>query len=120
MHNKTQLLVSQRDQCCAELFANNVLAAYKAYDLDGIELDWEYPGKQGAEGNNVDSKDTPNFLLLLIILRSILPPTARISAVVQTSTFWDTRGQPMTDRREPTAFSFVLFLKASADASPES
>ncbi|KAF8812560.1 glycoside hydrolase family 18 protein [Phlegmacium glaucopus] len=86
-------------------FANNVLAAYKTHDLDGIELDWEYPGRQGAEGNNVDSKDTPNFLLFLIILRSILPPTARISAAVQTSTFWDTQGRPMTDL---TDFADVL------------
>ena len=78
-------------------FANNILTAYTTFNLDGIDLDWEYPGRQGAEGNNFDSKDTPNFLAFLTILRASLPPTARISAAVQTSTFLDTQAHPMTD-----------------------
>jgi chitinase len=88
-----------------KIFANNILAAYTAFKLDGIDLDWEYPGRQGAEGNNVDSKDTPNFLSFLTILRAILPSTARISAAVQTSTFFDTEAHPMTDL---TDFAQVL------------
>ena len=80
-----------------QTFANNILEAYKKFRLDGIDLDWEYPGRQGAEGNRVDGKDTPNFLLFLTILRAILPDTARISAAVQTSTFADTQAHPMTD-----------------------
>ena len=78
-------------------FANNILAAYITFKLDGIDIDWEYPGRQGAEGNIVNSKDTPNFLSFLIILRATLPPTARISAAVQTSTFLDTEAHPMSD-----------------------
>lgn len=88
-----------------ETLAKNILAIYITYKLDGVDLDWEYPGRQGAEGNSVDSNDTPNFLSFLTILRAILPPTARISAAVQTTTFLDTRAQPMTDLAD---FAHVL------------
>lgn len=86
-------------------FASNILAAYKSFKLDGIDLDWEYPGRQGAEGNSVDSKDSSNFLSFLTILRNVLPATARISAAVQTITFSDTQAHPMTDM---TDFAHVL------------
>ena len=86
-------------------FANNILAAYVTFKLDGIDLDWEYPGRQGAEGNSFNSKDTPNFLSFLTILRAKLPPTARISAAVQASTFLDTEAHPMIDL---TDFAKVL------------
>ena len=68
--------------------------------MDGIDIDWEYPGRQGAEGNSINSEDTPNFLSFLNILRAILPHTARISAAVQTSPFSDTKEHPMADLTE--------------------
>lgn len=86
-------------------FASNILAAYRTFNLDGIDLDWEYPGKQGAGENSVNSEDTRNFLSFLTILRATLPSTALISAAAQTSTFLDADANPMTDL---TDFAKVL------------
>ncbi|GKS94077.1 glycoside hydrolase family 18 protein [Acidovorax sp. SUPP2825] len=33
--------------------------------FDGIDIDWEYPAAEGAEGNTVRPEDTRNFTLLL-------------------------------------------------------
>jgi len=75
----------------------NILAAYTTFfKLDSIDLDWEYPGRQGAEGNTVDTKDTPNFLSSLTILRAMLPSTARISAdwVIMNYDVWRSSSEP--------------------------
>lgn len=86
-------------------FAKNILATYLAFELDGIDIDWEYPGKDGGSGNLVSSDDASNFLLFLKHLRTILPSTARISAAVETTTFVDSEGEHMQDLTE---FASVL------------
>ncbi|KAL6309630.1 glycoside hydrolase [Sparassis latifolia] len=80
-----------------QTLVNNLLAAYQQFNLDGIDIDWEYPGQDGADGNIVNPNDTANFLLFLQLLRTTLPPTSKISAAVQTVPFADTQGNPMTD-----------------------
>lgn len=86
-------------------FVDNILIAYDQYHLDGIDIDWEYPGQPGDPRNYVDANDTANFLEFLKLLRTTLPPTARISAAVQTAPFADANGYPMSDVR---AFADVL------------
>lgn len=87
------------------MFVASIVAAYHQYNLDGIDIDWEYPGQPGNPLNYVDPEDTINFLEFLKLLRAMLPSTARISAAVQTTTFADANGQPMDDVR---AFADVL------------
>ncbi|KAH9482401.1 Chitinase A1 [Psilocybe cubensis] len=87
------------------LFAQNILAVYLQYSLDGIEIDWEYPGQAGSPGNKFHPDDTANFLLFLNILRTVLPPVARITAAVEPTPFVDAAGRPLTDVEE---FSKVL------------
>ncbi|KAF8165233.1 glycoside hydrolase [Crassisporium funariophilum] len=107
-----------------EAFARNIHAAYNMYDLDGIDIDWEYPGREGAGGNRVDSNDTANLLLFLQTLRAILPSTARISAAAQTTTFVDSQGQPMADVSEfAKVLDWVLLMNydvwgSSSDPGP--
>jgi chitinase len=84
-------------------FAKSIADLYSQYHLDGIDIDWEYPGQHPLD--YVDPGDTANFLEFLKLLRHILPPTARISAAVQTTTFVGADGQPMDDLR---AFADVL------------
>lgn len=52
-------------------FSNNCLAAVKEYDLDGIDIDWEYPTSSAA-GISSSPNDTKNFNLLMSDLRNAL------------------------------------------------
>ncbi|KAH9966089.1 glycoside hydrolase family 18 protein [Russula dissimulans] len=98
-----------------QAFVNDITTIYAMYGLDGIDIDWEYPSQQGDQSNYVDRDDTVNFLEFLKLLRANLPPSARISAAVQTTPFADANGYPMDDVRE---FAGVLdwFLIMNYDA----
>jgi chitinase len=88
------------------IFVNNILATYIKYDVDGIDIDWEYPGQPGNPGNIVDTEhDTANYLLFLQLLRQTLPPSAKITAATLTQPWVDASGQPSKDM---TAFATVL------------
>jgi hypothetical protein len=52
-------------------FCKNCLAAVQKYDLDGIDLDWEYPTSSAA-GISSSPEDTKNFTLLLKDMRETL------------------------------------------------
>jgi len=53
------------------LFAESAVEFMKKYKLDGVDLDWEYPGLSGA-GNVYRTVDKQNFTLLLKTLREYL------------------------------------------------
>lgn len=50
-------------------FFESVMKFLRQYDLDGLDVDWEYPGSKGA-GNRFRSEDKRNFTLLLQELRA--------------------------------------------------
>ena len=52
-------------------FARNVNQLVSDYDLDGIDIDWEYPGN-GASGIKSRPEDRENFTLLITALRDVL------------------------------------------------
>lgn len=84
---------------------------FNTFNLDGIDIDWEYPGHAGAEGNLFDPKDSANFYLFLQTLRTLLPPDARITAAAQTVPFVDSSGQPATDiHRFSNVLDWVLLM----------
>ncbi|OCF77373.1 hypothetical protein I204_01361 [Kwoniella mangroviensis CBS 8886] len=81
-------------------FVQNILDAYNTYNLDGIDIDWEYPGTTGADGNAISSNDSANFLLFLQELRKALPTGALITTATQVWPFADSNGSPMSDVSE--------------------
>ena len=60
-----------------EEFARSVTAIVRKYSLDGVDIDWEYPGGGGMEGNHVRADDGENFVLLLKTLRETLDEAGR-------------------------------------------
>lgn len=50
-------------------FVDSAVEFLNHYDLDGLDIDWEYPGQSGA-GNKFRPEDATNFTLLLHDLRT--------------------------------------------------
>ena len=75
-------------------FAQSAVTLLRDYTLDGIDLDWEYPG-QGVAGIKYRDADKHNFTLLLKTLRSNATPCtmSRDSAAPYPSTRpeWEVR-----------------------------
>ncbi|KAJ7638963.1 glycoside hydrolase [Roridomyces roridus] len=86
-------------------FVANILKVYHFFEVDGIDIDWEYPGVQGVGDNDVNENDAANFLSFLQLLRSQLPPLAVITAATTTTPFAGEDGQPLKD---VTPFAKVL------------
>ncbi|BGO90605.1 hypothetical protein NBRC10512v2_002857 [Rhodotorula toruloides] len=77
-------------------FVNNIVAFVNKYNLDGVDIDWEYPGTQGAGSNEVSSSDTANLLSFLKLLRSSLP-NKRLSTCTTQQTYVGANGSPIGD-----------------------
>jgi chitinase len=58
------------------VFARSAIDLLHEYDIDGIDLDWEYPG-QGIAGIKYRTEDKRNFTLLLKTLRAQLDATSK-------------------------------------------
>lgn len=53
-------------------FAESASALVREFDLDGLDLDWEFPVSGGKAGNRHDARDGENYLLLLEAVREEL------------------------------------------------
>ncbi len=62
-----------------ERFAKSCAAFVKEFNLDGIDLDWEYPNQSGA-GNIHRPEDVQNFTLMLKAVREKLDSLAQHEA----------------------------------------
>lgn len=60
-------------------FASSVKAVLTKYQLDGIDIDWEYPAVQGPIGHPFSPADKENFTLLMQALRHTLGNEKEIS-----------------------------------------
>ncbi|MEK3683050.1 glycosyl hydrolase family 18 protein [Paenibacillus sp. FSL R10-2736] len=55
-----------------EVFANSAVDFIRKYQMDGVDLDWEYPVSGGLAGNSYRPEDKQNYVLLLQKIREKL------------------------------------------------
>ncbi|KAI7831295.1 glycoside hydrolase superfamily, partial [Gamsiella multidivaricata] len=85
---------------------NNTLPDYETtpdgWNMGGIDIDWEYPGRAGAICNTYAPQDSANYLILLKELRAQMDlefPNDRklLTAAVRVQPFDGTDGKPLGD-----------------------
>ncbi|KAL5528009.1 hypothetical protein ACEPAF_7145 [Sanghuangporus sanghuang] len=87
-------------------FVNAVTQLVDQYQLDGIDFDWEYPGRQGIGCNAISPNDTANFLTFLQELRNTTSCSSTLlTAAVSLTPFADENEEPLAD---VTEFAKVL------------
>ena len=94
-------------QSCAELLA--------AHDLDGIDLDWEYPVSGGTTGTHHRPQDKQNFTLLLRAIRQELDRQEKRDGKDYQLTIAGAAGDWYLGNIQPTAVADVvdhIFLMA--------
>ncbi len=57
-------------------FAVSSVEIIRQYNLDGVDIDWEYPGMKGEEGNIYRPEDKQNFTLMFKAIREELDKLA--------------------------------------------
>ncbi|TFY53139.1 hypothetical protein EVJ58_g9617 [Rhodofomes roseus] len=77
-------------------FVQTCVDTVNTYNLDGIDIDWEYPNETGA-GNLHSSDDAANLLTFFTSLRSALGSSKIISAAVTDLPWIGSDGNPLTD-----------------------
>ncbi len=58
-------------------FAESTVDIVRKYNLDGVDIDWEYPGIPGEQGNVYRPEDKQNFTLMLKEIRLALDGLAK-------------------------------------------
>ncbi|KAG1737910.1 glycoside hydrolase family 18 protein [Suillus paluster] len=79
-------------------FVKTVTDFAHKYNLDGLQIDWEYPNRQGVGCNTISADDTANLLEFLQELRqNSVGKSLTLSAAVSVTPFRDASGKPSTD-----------------------
>ncbi|KAJ1954468.1 hypothetical protein EC988_002417, partial [Linderina pennispora] len=86
-------------------FLNALVNLVKDHGIDGIDIDWEYPGHEGNPGNAIDPQnDTKNLLALVKDLRAQFDSrfgkgSKLITLAGSTAPFWGPKG-PLSDVKD--------------------
>ncbi len=71
-----------------EKFVSSVVKFIKKYKLDGLDIDWEYPGMEGI-GNPYIPEDRENFTLLMSDLRKAMDAIGKDQVLTFAAAGWE-------------------------------
>lgn len=106
-----------KDEALRKTFTDNIVDFLKTNKLDGADIDWEFPGREGDPCNVVDKQnDSANFLTFLTGLRSRFdtefgPGNMLITMAVRVEPF-DGPDGPMADISAFAVPTDLFFLMA--------
>lgn len=83
-----------------KLFAFTAVDIVRRYKLDGVDIDWEYPGVPGEEGNVFRPEDKQNYTLMFKALRESLDSLQQQTGRVYQLTTAVGGGRYFTDHTE--------------------
>ncbi|MDH5617262.1 MAG: glycoside hydrolase family 18 protein [Gammaproteobacteria bacterium] len=94
-------------------FANSTLELLTEYELDGLDLDWEYPAIEGYPGHAFTAEDKQNLTALIRLLREVLGDGYELSFAagasgrfMQNSVEW-LAVMPLVDRVNLMTYDYV-------------
>lgn len=90
-----------------ETFARSCLNLIKRFNLDGIDIDWEFPGYPGEGGNIFRAEDKQNYTLLFKTLRATLGKQYLITTAVDG---WVTHFVPHTEMDQVALYADYICL----------
>ncbi|KXH62440.1 glycosylhydrolase family 18-6 [Colletotrichum nymphaeae SA-01] len=74
--------------------ATNIANYIKKHNLDGVDIDWEYPGAPDLPGIPPASEDDgPNYLAFLVLLKNLLP--GKTVSIAAPSSYWYLKQYPI-------------------------
>ncbi|OIW30765.1 hypothetical protein CONLIGDRAFT_614022 [Coniochaeta ligniaria NRRL 30616] len=74
--------------------ATNIANFIKANDLDGVDIDWEYPGEPDILGIPAGSDaDGTNYLAFLVVLKNLLP--GKTVSIAAPASYWYLKAFPI-------------------------
>jgi GH18 family chitinase len=80
------------------VFIASLQIIVEKYNLGGVDIDWEYPGRQASTKIPFDTiNDVPNLLLLFQEVRATLGEAVSLSAAVASSIPWTSDMSPFAD-----------------------
>jgi len=59
------------DEDARQTLAESALAFIEEFEMDGLDVDWEWPGYEGHPGNAISSEDGENYIKLLQTIRDV-------------------------------------------------
>ncbi|KAF7301988.1 Glycoside hydrolase family 18 protein [Mycena indigotica] len=86
-------------------FVKTIIDFVQKYNLDGVNIDWEYPNNQGIGCNTINKQDSSHLLSFLKALRKDPVGATLVVSAAVVGPFIGSNGDPMSD---VSAFAEVL------------
>ncbi|PYI01817.1 chitinase [Aspergillus sclerotiicarbonarius CBS 121057] len=87
--------------------ATKIATFIKENDLDGVDIDWEYPGAPDLPDFDPGSQeDGPNYLAFLVLLKSLLP--GKSISIAAPASYWYLKQYPIEDIAKVT--DYIVYM----------